>query len=94
MRNLKTVIVKGRKARHGSPEPRKRNTSAAHLNNSRSRSTVATQKPRKGTILTATFEFLELPKDMEDNFYRENARIFIKGEQGRIIREKKSKNAS
>jgi len=86
MKNLKTVAIKGREVRNDFSEPRERNTSVAYLTHSSSRSTVATHKPRKGT----TFEFLELPKNMEDNFYRENARIFLKGEQGRIIHKKTS----
>ena len=88
MKNVKTVILNQQTAKDGSsltPEPR---TSVAHLTHSSSHSTVAIQKPRKGTTLTATFEFLELPKDMEDNFYRDNAQIFLKGEQERMIQEK------
>jgi hypothetical protein len=84
------VVLKGREARNDFSEPRERNTSVAHLTHSSSRSTVATQKPRKRTTFTATFEFLELPKDLEDNFYRENALIFLKGERGRIIHKKTS----
>ena len=90
MKNLKTVAIKGREVRNDFSEPRERNTSVAYLTHSSSRSTVATHNPRKGTTFAATFEFLELPKNMEDNFYRENARIFLKGEQGRIIHKKTS----
>jgi hypothetical protein len=94
MRNIKTVILKGREARNDLSEPRERNTSVAHSTDSSFCSTVATQSRRKRTTLTATFEFLELPKDMEDEFYRDNARIFLKGEQERIIHEEKSKHLS
>ncbi len=50
---------------------------------------VLTRKLRKKeeATLTASFEFLTLPKDREDEFYRDNARIFLRGERERIMHE-------